>query len=203
MTASFLAGSLDYAGSEAGKLCLTPPQNVPRCRKLLQPHVLAGGLAYKQARRVCSRFGERRQKEAPELHTRHLSKRGISALKQRSRFCTAHSLCNSHPINKFLPPSQAPQSNLRRVMRSFVIILQCNFGIATRGVSSVFPLLFQKRRLRATELTYVACPILTKLPSLTAVLQDISLHIKFKDDMCTASTSQKRCFREEVSSLYE
>lgn len=27
------------------------------------------GMAWKQARRICSRFGEERQKGAPELHT--------------------------------------------------------------------------------------------------------------------------------------
>lgn len=43
-------------------------KNVPHCRKPLQPCVQARALACKQARRICSRFGEGRQ-EAPALHT--------------------------------------------------------------------------------------------------------------------------------------
>lgn len=70
---SLLSGSPGYAGCEAGKLCLPLP-------KMLHAIGNCSGLVSKPgARRIPSRFGDGRQKEAPELHTRHSPQGGNPA----------------------------------------------------------------------------------------------------------------------------
>lgn len=77
---------------EGGKLCLPSPQNTPHCRKLLQARGQAGGLNI--PRGSGADLGKEGGGSTGTAHT---------TLKYSSRFCTAHSLCTTHPLTSFSP----------------------------------------------------------------------------------------------------